>query len=192
MNRTIWIRLVCVLFILGGFTSIGWAEVLVQENFEGGVFPPTGWTVSSTLMPFCTWVSGESSGNHFASCSILSMREGDACLNTPEINLSAGQTINIAFDSRVSYLVSGMNVVSLYHDSSLVWSTNPTKKKPYHNSFTLPVITTSGDYYVRWTLHNPIGMSSYQVDNVVISVSERSNQTQIQSTSVGMIKSTFR
>jgi hypothetical protein len=183
-----WLSLILLAFLV----SASFAEVLVQQDFEGTTFPPAGWSVVN-YQPYSYWVRYSDAHTNCAFCSgILSSVTAD--LNAPNMNLNAGDLLTISFDSKFTNAQATECLIILYWGSDLVWSDSPDRKKQSYNSFTLPAITLTGSYYAQWAF--PVGFSnppfSLFIDNVVISRNMSGNQAQVQPSSLGRIKSAYK
>jgi hypothetical protein len=180
-------------FILLAVVSTGWAGVILEENFESGVFPPTGWTRYPDPFYSPTWCLFEYQGNHYTNCLSISQYETEAYLRTLAIQMNAGQTVTINFDSEISTSMWFYPTVDLLQGSKIIYTFYPNRRKPFHYCYITPPISVSSTYYVQWRLVQfaPSGCS-YSVDNIVINVNDAKNGNIIQPTSLGSIKAAYR
>jgi len=174
--------------LLGCMLPTCFAEVLVQQNFEDPTFPPAGWSADN-FFPQMYWSRVGDDFNHYAFCAGIVFIE--AHMDAPTMVLNSGDIVSINFCYAMPLAPPQTGKVSLYEGSTVIWSMTITEEKS-QDTYILPPLTESGTYFVRWIFPVGYGSAPYslKIDNVVIS--RNISPTQIQPSSLGMIRSIYK
>jgi hypothetical protein len=104
--KTLFTRSIAMLWLIMGIAITSYAQTTTTESFDGAVFPPTGWTTSSSSSLSWSRVTTSSypsalphSGAGMALCNSYSYSSGTALLITPVIDYSlrGGNTPTVSF-----------------------------------------------------------------------------------------------
>jgi len=192
------------LILIGYLVPACFAEILVQENFEGTTFPPVGWTTGSWQYEGTGgWGQDSETGNHYAFGSVQVIWAppvygwAKAWLNTSSFNLTSGDTLIIDFDTRVDSTYLDPTIEIKLYGSKLEWHIMNTLWNQHlwkHYTYEVP-ITRTDNYFVQFMIDPR--MTSYQwnsrdVDNVVLTRTPGGNQLNINPTTLGRIKSAYK
>ncbi len=194
-----------VAIIMACFSINAHSDLLVDEGFEGGVFPPTGWEI--WYEGFASWMYWELEGDstdHWANCWINCHEDqwARATLNSPLFSLQAGQYCDVNFQYYSTYGFSPKNratstrTLYLKHYDTEVWSQLLTNSYWTDYSGTTSEVTESDNgYYFSWVAYvevNPYSQltSTLKIDDVL--VNSNAGSSSYTETSLGTIKSTFR
>jgi len=190
--------------LLGCMISACFAELLITQDFEGATFPPAGWTTGSwQYYGTGGWAQDSDAGNHYAVGSVQVTWAppvygwAKAWLNTPTFNLTAGDSLNINFDTRVVSTYLDPSIEIKLYGSKLEWHvTNTLWDQHLWKHYTYEVPITRTDIYFIQFMIDP-RMTSYQwnsrdVDNVVLTRTLGRNQLNVSSTTLGRIKSAYK
>jgi len=195
-------KLIYLLLLFGCLISAGWAELLLHEGFEGPIFPPAGWTIFTPEpgLGSGTWVLAGNSTNHWAQAHLVSYSTTpyEAYLCTPVYLLQGGDTVTLSFDNQgvaEKYLVIGTPLGGQRYLINTI-PPSPPQFKPAHVTGSI-IVPGSGseNCYICWYIfvQTPYWLVlEDNVDNVSLTRTSASNQTQIQPSTLGVIKSTYR
>lgn len=75
-------------------------EGIMIESFEGGTFPPAGWTTGSA---WSRAAYGGYHGDYYASCYFAASYTGEKKLITPKLDIQAGDSLNYAVKISFAY-----------------------------------------------------------------------------------------
>ena len=204
---------ICLLLFLGCLISVGWAEVILQENFGGPVFPPAGWDIEingSGPLWQADWIRGSLYGysNYAEGNAITSgmppfteTSHAIARLYSPFFTLNQADQFRVvvcsyseslnppAIPNKMMVLENG-SIVAVYN-----FPFQFCALKPSITEWNIGINQTSYLYRVCWqceALSTMQGMSNrLGIDNVVLSVTSTRN-TFLVPTSLGSIKSAYR
>ena len=91
-------------FGLDDITVVADTSTIMDESFEGGIMPPTDWTVINTnptrnwdIVDVVTYPDFVHSGSYAAWVNYDTPNPSDEWLKTPEINLSTYTTVSLSF-----------------------------------------------------------------------------------------------
>ena len=197
-----WISLILCLCFFGSLPIIGAEKV--KEGFEGQVFPPRCWNTFTEETSYGSggWSSRLNETGHCAYGIALCTFYGhyfDAVLCTSHQPLLIGDNLTISFDLKLEAINGGSMVVMLCTKTDSFWSsfvTLPPVGESQRFSYSLPSITSSESYQIRWYLDascipNPAAIAVY-LDNVTVERNAYTNQTQTEPSSLGRIKSAYK
>ena len=187
-----------ITLIMAVITSLSvTAELVVEEDFESGIFPPPGWvTVAKTLgggTPSGGWTLSEG----IAHGSVMSsINTSWAILYTSPFYLNRGDIVKITFGGRPSGFPP---FVELAHDGVFEWSSPIEGSSSVFMTYVFksPEISkASSDYRVGWEVDQYFppypGISYLSIDNVFISVASPPTRSEVETSSLGRIKSTYK
>jgi hypothetical protein len=193
------------LILIGYLVPACFAEILVQEDFEGTTFPPAGWTTDSAGYGqwSANWIRGVSYGNHYAqgSCSFFYAFSGARTfLYTPYFSLAAGTALTISYNGGVDDGSGSTSSFFLWDSKTTRWTgliPMMEDDKPEKRSLETTPVPESGTYRIAWMAwcdQNPyypaMGMMVW-VDNVRVTTFLKCT-SDIEPTSLGRIKSAYK
>jgi hypothetical protein len=193
--KWIGIALLCCMF------PACFAELLVQQDFEGTTFPPVGWTTSSGGHGFWSgsWTRITEGDNHFAqgNCAAQSSSSGGRILLfTPNFYLTTGSVLTISFNGLwyADPYGTGVNF-ALANSQIVVWTgVLPEDGQFKERTYTTSPVPANGNYHMVWMCYCDNYMTAWgliQIDNVVISTVQKSTNS-TESLSLGRIKSAYK
>lgn len=194
------------------------SEVILQESFDGALFPPTGWSIINIVRVggsawgtgSGTWIQGSNHNNDYAFCSSEASGYSafdtfylyESILRTPAMALNAGDTLKIEFDCYWTH-----HEFMYYNEVSLAQGKNygtdfyypyPPLNTVQSLTFTTSAVpATASDYYVRFAscseLFNYVTHTSgdFWIDNVTITRNPSGRTTTIQPSSLSKLKATY-
>lgn len=84
--------------------AVGMNAQILEEDFESGTFPPSGWEViDNHPNTDSNWHSVEADGNNFATLLYSDTQMMDEWLISPSIDLSSATSVELTFDFFMSY-----------------------------------------------------------------------------------------
>ena len=180
-------------------------EDRIKEGFEGPVFPPRAWTtfVTGPGEGEGSWSKGANETGYCAYGTVYcTYPQGylDAVLCTSYRILFPGDYITISFDLKTEDSSGGSLSIRLWtRSNSCFWDSyvdKPPIGETRHYTYNLPVIIDSNDYQFRWYLESwyqsvPVSIT-VSLDNITVKRTAGSNQTQMEPSTLGRIKSAYK
>jgi subtilisin-like proprotein convertase family protein len=168
-----------LLLILCLWLSSAKAQVLLYENFEGSVFPPTGWAItnngSGNQWIQNTNASYASVGTKSMVYSFTSSAPASAWLFTPSIALDSADTVSITFDQRVglSNLSEALKVTvglsaDIVSQTTVLYNNNNLTNTSYTQRSATFVATASGTYFFAFNCYSVADKYRLYVDKIRI------------------------
>jgi subtilisin-like proprotein convertase family protein len=183
-----------LLLLLCLWLSTSKAQVLLYENFEGSVFPPTGWTItnngSGNQWIQNTNASYASVGTKSMVYSFTSSAPASAWIFTPSIALDSADTVTITFDQRVglSNLSEALKVTvglaaDIVSQTTVLYSNTNLTNTAYTQRSATFVAPVSGTYFFAFNCYSVADKYRLYVDNIRIAKPITTN-AKLQSLSV--------
>ncbi len=161
---------------------------IVEEDFEGSQFPPSGWFASGT------WRRAEEGENHYAHASEM---QGVSRLLTCKFRLEQGTGIDIEFEYRAGWSGMGSHVVQvhLYYGTYSMPTSFWKRDLPAYatwiknRSMNVRVSETRDDCFCGWL----VGAVQYRVawfdvDDITVDLVN----TGVEATSLGRARALYR
>lgn len=155
-------------------TKIGLPSGYSVESFEGGFFPPVGWTGES-------WRRIEGAAASGEACAVPAMSFNSSVLQSPRLDLSKGSNHYIVFDwvdliGMEQTEWDNENTVEFSADGGLTWTklfTTTPSDEAYWQRQKINLNSSSDNAYVRFVfkaenLSSDSEVSSWYLDNVVL------------------------
>ncbi len=155
-------------------------EPLLAENFEG-VFPPAGWTITTSTATDCDWIQGEPSDNSTGGSGYFADADSDDCgsgttmdteLWSPQLDLSSSLLPILEFAYDYYHLGASSAAVDISTNGGITWTTiwsrDADDRGPATASIDLTPYAGSADTYIRFHYVSPGWNWWWQIDDVTI------------------------
>ena len=173
------------------FATIGNAQVIITEGFEGGTFPPTGWTrINNSGTGGKNWESNNlgtftdgpyafaKTGTGCMLVEYVSSSAAVAWMISPVIAMTAGSTYNISFAYRIRSAtypermkVTIGNAATVGAQTTVLWD-NDGGTSLTNTTYATGTIsynaTTTGNFYVGFNCYSPADQWAMIVDDILI------------------------
>lgn len=168
-----------LLLILCLWFSNSKAQVLLYENFESSVFPPTGWIITNNGSGN-QWIQNTNAnyasvGTKSMVYSFTSAAPASAWIFTPAIALDSADTVTITFDQRVGLanLSEALKVTvglaaTIASQTTILYNNNNLTNTVYTQRSATFIAPTSGNYFFAFNCYSVADKYRLYVDNIRI------------------------